>query len=267
MISLKRYTESFISRNMIHLKSWEEIKAMQEGGAILRKTVETLIPWIKAGITTEDVDNEAARLIKENGGDISFNKVPGYSWATCLCVNEQIVHTPPNKYKLKDGDVLTVDIGVFHKGMHTDYADTIVIGGEDKTDEATRKFLKVGREALDRAIEHARVGGYIGEISHSIEQDIYGNGYHILSELTGHGVGKDLHEAPYVPGYLDRPIEKTYKIKSGLVIAVEVIYSVGTEDIAHEKGDDWSIVTSDGSLSACFEKTIALFDKKRFILT
>lgn len=252
---------------MIHLKTWEEIEAMQEGGAILKKSVDALIPWIEEGMTTEEIDNEAARLIKENGGDISFNKVPGYTWATCLCINEQIVHTPPNKNKVKKGDILTVDIGVFHKGLHTDYADTIVIGGMDKASKEVQKFLKVGQEALDKAIEQAHVGGYIGEISHSIEQDIYGNGYFILSELTGHGVGKELHEAPYVPGYLDRPIEKTYKIQSGLVIAVEVIYSMGTEDIAHEKGDSWSIVTSDGSLSACFEKTIALFDKKRFILT
>ena len=250
---------------MVHLKTKEEIEIMKEGGRILREAVSELIPSIKEGMTTNQVDEKAAELIRSKGGEISFDKVPGYSWATCLPVNEQIVHTPPSERVLKNGDVLTVDIGVYYQGLHTDYADTIIIGGKGTPE--VEKFLEVGRKALDRAIAKARVGGYLGEISQSIEEDVYGNGYHILEELTGHGIGKDLHEPPYVPGFLDRPVEKTLKIEPGLVIAVEVIYSMGTEDIAHEKGNEWSIITADKSLSACFEKTIALFEKKPFILT
>jgi methionyl aminopeptidase len=252
---------------MVHLKSEKEIESMRKGGVILMGAVKKLLPQIREGMTTNEVDAEATRLIKAGGGEVSFDKVPGYSWATCLPVNEQIVHTTPTERVLKNGDVLTVDIGVYYDGLHTDYATTVVVGGRDKASDETNRFLDVGEQALENAIAKARVGGYIGEISQSIEEDVYGAGYFILHELTGHGVGKELHEAPYVPGFLDRPVNRTYRIPSGLVIAVEVIYSMGTEEIRPEQGDDWSIVTSDGSLSACFERTIALVDKKTFILT
>lgn len=238
---------------------------MKAGGAILVKSVDQLLPRIKPGMTTLEVDAIAEELIIKNGGEISFNKVPGFNWATCLPVNEQTVHTEPSSRKLRDGDVLTVDVGVFYEGFHTDYATTIVVG--KSKDPNIERFLKAGRDALERAIEVARSAKYIGEISRSIEEDIYSAGYHILRDLTGHGIGRELHEAPYVPGVLDRPVEKTYKIQSGLAIAVEVIYSIGTEQIVHERGDAWSIVTADKSLSACFEKTIAFFDKRLFILT
>lgn len=250
---------------MIHLKSPAEIRIMAEGGAILNKVVSELIPMVRPGITTQYIDDKAQELIRKHGGDISFNKVPGYRWATCLPVNEQVVHTPPSKRILKEGDVLTVDIGVYHKGFHTDYADTIVVGGTK--DQKVLKFLEVGRKALDRAIEKVVNGRHLGEISQSIEQDIYGNGYHILRELTGHGVGRDLHEDPFVPGFMDRPVEKTYKMRPGLVIAVEIIYSMGTEDIAYEPGNDWSITSKDLSLTACFEKTVAITTENTCILT
>lgn len=250
---------------MVKLKTWEEIQIMMKSGEILRKSVDELLPQVHEGMTTSEVDELAERIIRNNGGLPSFKKVPGYTWTTCLPINEQIVHTTPTERKLKKGDLLTIDIGVYYQGFHTDYATSFVIGESSKPEIS--KFLEVGEKALDKAIEVAKKSAYIGEISQSIEQDIYGNGYFILHELTGHGIGKDLHEAPYVPGVLDRPIEKTYKIQSGLVIAVEVIYSMGTEEIKHEEGDDWSIVTSDGSISACFEKTIAFFGKKTFILT
>ncbi|MCX7996350.1 MAG: type I methionyl aminopeptidase [Patescibacteria group bacterium] len=250
---------------MVHLKTREEIEIMKTGGAILVKSVNELLPKIKPGMSTKEVDALAEQLIKANGGEISFKTVPGFNWTTCLPVNEQVVHTQPSDRILQEGDVLTVDIGVLYKGFHTDYATTIVVG--KSKDAAVTRFLDAGSAALENAISVAGSASYIGEISRSIENDIYGSGYFILHELTGHGIGKELHEAPYVPGILDRPVEKTYKIEDGLVIAIEVIYSIGTERIAHEKDDKWSIVTADGSLSACFEKTVAFFDKKMFILT
>jgi methionyl aminopeptidase len=161
--------------------------------------------------------------------------------------------------------MFTLDVGVYLEGFHTDYATTVIVGKNNNKEN--QKFLEIGEKALDRALKVAETCEYLGEISQSIEHDIYGSGYFILHELTGHGIGRDLHEAPYVPGILDRPVNKTTKVQDGLVIAVEVIYSMGTERITHEKGDSWSIVTADGSLSACFEKTIAFFNKKTFILT
>lgn len=250
---------------MIHLKSPEEIEIMTHCGKILKETVDELLPQIKDGMTTLEIDQEAERIIIKKGGESSFKKVKGYHWSTCIAVNEQTVHTPPSERVLKNGDVLTLDIGAFYKGFHTDYATTIVIGGVQ--DETIARFLEVGKRALDKGIAKAKAHHYLGEISKVIEDEVVGNGYFILKELTGHGVGRDLHEDPYVLNYLDRPIEKTYKMRQGLVIAVEVIYSIGTERIAYEKGSNWSIITADKSLSACFEKTIAITNENTYILT
>ena len=250
---------------MINLKTKEEIAIMTECGAKLRQTVEELIPWIKEGMTTLDIDNEAERLLIKHGAESSFNKVHGYKWSTCLPINEQAVHTPPTKRVLQNGDVLTVDIGAFYKGFHTDTATTIVIGGN--TDEETQKFLDVGRKALDKGIAQVKAGNHLGHISRVIQNEVEGNGYFILKQLTGHGIGRELHEDPYVFNFLDRPIEKTYKMRPGLVIAVEVIYSQGTEEIVHEEEEEWSIITDDHSLSACFEKTIAITEENAYILT
>ncbi len=250
---------------MIHLKTDAEIEIMKQSGAILRKSVEELMPQVVEGMTTMELDQLAEKLIRKNGGEPSFNKVPGYSWTTCVPVNEQIVHTPPSDRVLKKGDVLTVDIGAYFKGFHSDYATTVVIGGV--TDPKVKKFLEVGQKTLDLAIAAAKNGHYIGEISAVIEREVRGNGYYILKQLTGHGIGRELHEDPFVPGFLDRPIEQTYKMRPGLVIAVEIIYSMGSDKMKYESEDEWSIITADRSLAACFEKTIAITDKNTCILT
>lgn len=249
---------------MIHLKSKEEIKTMQEGGRRLRSVVEELLPKAKEGTTTKEIDKMAEDLIKKQGGESSFKKVENYFWTTCLSINEQIVHTPPSNRRLKFGDILTVDIGMLYQGFHTDFADTIVIGD---VNEATEKFLKTGKSTLKKAINGAQNNERLGKVSGIIEDEIYGAGYKIIKELTGHGIGRNLHEDPYVFGYRERPLEKTLLMVEGLVIAIEVIYSMGTEKLAYEKSDDWSIVTADHSLSACFEHTIAITDEGATVLT
>jgi len=250
---------------MIDYKTEEEIKIMSEGGKKLKQILERLIKFVKPGITTLAIENEAQRLIKEEKAEVSFDKVEGYQFATCLPVNEQIVHTPPSERVLKKGDLLTIDIGLYYQGFHTDCAKTMVVGEEEKGE--IKRFLDTGREALKKAIEKIKVGGYLGEVSKAIEAIIKKNGYFVIKKLTGHGIGKDLHEDPFVFGFLDRPLEKTLKIKPGLVLAVEVIYSMGTEEMAFEKDNDWSIVTKDGSLSSCFEKTVAVTKNGVLILT
>jgi len=250
---------------MIHYKTKQEIEIMKQGGEKLKCATTKLLAFIKDGITTEEIDKEAERLIKKEGGESSFKRVKGYHWTTCITINEQVVHTPPSKRIVKKGDVITIDIGAYYQGFHTDYATTFVVGG--KTDAKIKKFLRVGEDALYKAIDKARAGNRIGDISSIIQNEIYSNGYFIMKQLTGHGVGRDLHEDPFIPGYLDRPVAKTPVLKEGLVIAIEVIYSMGTEEIKAEPGNKWSIVTSDGSLSACFEHTIAITDKTTVILT
>lgn len=250
---------------MIILKNDQEIAIMKEGGSRLRKVVSRLIPAIKVGMTTREIDDLATKLIKDIGAELSFNKVKGYHWATCLPINEQVVHTPPSDRKLVDGDVLTVDIGLYFQGYHSDYATTIIVG--EKKDPDLVNFLKIGKKTLEKAIGQAVVGNRIGQISKAIEDNIYGSGFFILKDLTGHGIGRELHEDPYIFGYVSKSIDKTLLIRKGLVIAIEIIYSKGTEKIAYEKEGDWSIVTSDGSLSACFEHTVAVTDKGTLILT
>lgn len=238
---------------------------MREGGKRLRSVVKDLMSAIKIGESTEEIDRKTESLIIKYGGEPSFKKVPGYQWSTCLPINEQVVHTPPSKRIVKDGDVLTVDIGMYYKGYHTDYADTIIVGGTH--DAKVKRFLEVGKKALYKAIDQARVGNRLGHISIAIEKEIYGNGYKVLRDLTGHGIGRKLHEDPYIFGFLDRPIEKTMSLKSGLVVAIEVIYSLGSEEFIHQRDDDWSVVTADKSISACFEHTVAITDKETMVLT
>lgn len=250
---------------MMDIKTPEEIEVMKKGGQRLRTVVKALLNKIEAGMTTKEVDLLAEKLIKEQGGEPSFKKVDNYFWSTCLPINEQVVHTPPMERELKVSDVLTLDIGMYFEGYHTDFATSFVIG--NKANIETVKFLEVGKKTLQKAINQARVGKRLGHISEAIQTGIEGAGYHVMRELTGHGIGKELHEDPYVFGYLDRPIDKTSLIKPGLTIAVEVIYAKGTENIKYEKGNDWSIVSADRSLTACFEHTIAITEKGTLILT
>lgn len=250
---------------MITYKTDEEIEIMRIGGEKLKAAMKKVMPLVRAGISTNEVNALAEKYIKEQGADISFNKVDGYKWAVCVPINEQVVHTPPSDRVLKNGDVLTIDVGNYYKGFHTDYSDTFVIGGKPTPEIDT--FLRVGREALNLAIAQAKAGNRIGHISEAIEKKVTGAGYTIMKQLTGHGVGHELHEDPFIPGYVSRSIEKTMKIKPGMVLAIEVIYSMGSSEIAYEDGEDWSIITEDKSMSACFEHTVAITDKNTLVLT
>ncbi|MFA6532622.1 MAG: type I methionyl aminopeptidase [Patescibacteria group bacterium] len=250
---------------MVHLKTDNEISVMAEGGKRLKMVVKDLLPLIIPGISTKEIDDRAEKLIRAQGGKSSFKTVSGYNFSTCTPINEQIVHTKPSGRILKTGDVLTLDIGMLYKGWHTDYAITKVVGGPSKNPNIN-KFLKIGEETLYLAIKKAQVGQRLGSISEVIEREIAGNGYYIIKELTGHGIGKKLHEDPYVFGFVDKPINKSLLIKKGLVIAIEIIYAMGTDSMVYED-DNWSIITEDRSISACFEHTIAVTDKGPIILT
>lgn len=250
---------------MVNLKTDEEIETMRKAGEIVRRVYGEVRKDMKPGITTNDIEKKTKELIYTYGGEGSFDKVPGYRWVTCQPINEQIVHTPPSDRVLKDGDVLTIDMGVFLEGYHTDFADTFIVG--DPKDVDTVKFLKKGQETLNKALALVKAGNRIGQISQLIQDEIEGAGYHIVKPLTGHGLGKTLHEEPMVPGFLHTAVNKTYKMLPGLTIAVEVIYGQTSGEMRHEKGSDWSLVTADSGLSAQFEHTIAITDKNSHILT
>lgn len=250
---------------MITLKTPEEIEIMKVGGKILKNVVDELVPWIQEGQSTLEIDKKAEELIRSQGAEPSFKTVNGYDWTICIPINEQAVHTPPSNRVVQDGDLVTVDIGVLYKGFHTDYATSKVVG--TKVNPDTQRFLEVGKETLEKAIARVHAGTHLGELGEFIYNEITSNGYFIMKELTGHGIGRELHEDPYVLNFLDRPVQKTYKIKPGFVFALEIIYSMGSEEIAYEKGNSWSIISKDKSLSACFEKTLAVTEEKTFILT
>jgi methionyl aminopeptidase len=249
---------------MIDLKTKEEIGKMVVGGKRLRQVVEELKKIVRPGISTFDIDKLAEELIIKAGGYPAFKRVDNYFWTVCVPVNEEIVHTPPSKNKiLREGDVLTIDIGMEYQGFNTDYAHSMIVGRDMYNRQS---FLDIGKRTLEKAIDRARWGNYIGDISLTIESEIKKAGFSIVKELVGHGIGRALHEDPFVPGFCNQKRETTPRLEEGLTIAIEVIYSQGNGKMTYKRGDDWTIVTADASVSACFETTVAVLQKKTLIL-
>ncbi|EKD24419.1 MAG: hypothetical protein ACD_81C00024G0004 [uncultured bacterium] len=240
-----------------------ELQRMEEGGKMLGRILSQLLKDAKPGVVLQDLETMAQDLIAKTGGTPSFQTVKGYRWATCLCINDVVVHGVPSGYKLNRGDVLTIDIGLIYKGLHTDMAWTKVVGG----DKEKEKFLKTGIYALENAIKVATAGNRIGHISKAIEETIEGAGYSIVKSLVGHGVGAELHEPPQVPGFVRGSLNRTELLIAGMTIAIEVIYAKGKGAVVYANDDGWSIATADGSLSAVFEYTIAVRDGSPLILT
>lgn len=248
---------------MITYKSPQEIEAMKHGGAILKEVLNKAIYRVQPGITTKQIDNFIDAYITSKGAEPGFKRVKGYAWASCICVNDQIVHTPPSDRVIKDGDVVTVDTGVFYDGLHTDAAFTVQAGQHT---QRVQRFLEVGQEALNKALKVAIKGKRVGDISREFQTTIENSGYSIVKGLTGHGVGKELHESPFIPCFLDQSIDKTPLLASGMTLALEVMYCMGSGQMVHE-ADNWSIKTADNSLAASFEHTVAITENGSLILT
>lgn len=246
---------------MIHRKTKEEIALMQEGGKRLGSMLQKLLVFAQPGIALLEIEKEANRLIDFSDGTASFKTVKGYHWATCLCVNEVIVHGVPTAYILKEGDVLTIDIGLIYKGFHTDTAWTKIVGGEDS------QFLKVGQEALNKAIDLAKIGNRIGDISASTQGIVEGAGYNVVKSLVGHGVGRELHEEPQIPNYVRGARENTYQFQGGETIAIEPIYVTGEGTTVYENDDGWTLATRDRSWAAVFEHSVAITPDGPIVLT
>lgn len=248
---------------MIHLKTREEIAVMREGGRKLGTILEDLLAFSETGVVLMDIEKRACALIEKEGAIASFKTVPGYKWATCLNVNEVVVHGIPTNYVLRDGDILTIDMGVLYKGFHTDTAGTKIIGSSKKNEE----FLHTGKEALEKAIEQARIGNRIGDISKVVQETIEGAGYSIVKSLVGHGIGRELHEEPKIPNYLRGAIENTLPLQEGMTIAIEPIYAMGRGEIVYKNSDGWTLATKDRSLTSVFEHTLAITATGPYVLT
>lgn len=253
---------------MIPLKTDQEIEIMKKGGKILSDVMDILIEHTKEGVILSDLDKLAESEIRSRGAEPSFQKVPGYKYSICACVNEVIVHGIPNEYVIRPGDVVGIDCGVFYKGFHTDSSWSVWVPTPDKRrGNSIDHFLEVGKQALFKGIAQVKEGNYIYDISRAIETTVVPEGYSVSKLLIGHGVGKELHEDPEVPGIATGKRLKTPKIVAGMVLAVEVIYCMGKANISYRKNDEWTIITKDGTLSGLFEATVAVSSHGSLVLT
>ena len=237
---------------MIILKNKSEIEAMKEGGEILKNILRHLASEIKPGITTLYLDKLAKELIKKNYGKPSFYKYYGFPANICTSINHEIVHGIPGEKILKNGDIISLDVGLKYKGFHTDRAITIPVG---KVKPIYLKLIDITKKALEKAILKTKPGNHIGDISYIIQKTIEDSGFEPVKECTGHGIGRNLHEDPPVPNFGkngEGPI-----IKEGMTLAIEPMAIAG-KAIIKTNEDNWTISTFDGSFAAHFEQTIAV---------
>jgi len=239
-----------------------------KAGKKLSQVFGQVLAEVKPGKKLIELENLTQRLIAEAGGEPNFAMEPNYHWATCINLNEGIVHGIPDEKVIKEGDVVSFDMGLCYHGWHSDMAYTIEVKSEKlkvKSLEVER-FLEAGKRALAEAIKAVKPGNRVGHISAAIERVIEGAGYHCARELTGHGIGRKLHQKPWIPGLLTEPIENTPLLEEGMGLAIEVIYTMGKPRLMRS-ADGWTIKTVDGKISALFEKTVFVAERGVRIVT
>ena len=245
----------------ISIKTDKEIGYMLEGGKKLSKIKNDLREMIRKGTRASEVEEKAVFLIKKEGGKPSFMMVPNYHWATCINVNSGLVHGIPAKEIIfTNKDVISVDVGFYYKGFHTDTSFTTAINPTPEIE----KFLNVGKLSLKKAIGFCKEGKNIFDISAVIENTVRKAGFSPILALSGHGVGRKLHEEPMIPCFVPR--EKPIKIKNGMVLAIEVMHAKGSSDVQIEN-DGWTISMRDGKISALYEETVAVTKHGPLVLT
>jgi methionyl aminopeptidase len=242
-------------------KSPAEIDKMARAGDILVRTMDLLAGKVRVGVTTAELDQAAERFIRSQGATPAFKGYRGFPGSICASPNDMVVHGIPGRFKLKRGDILSVDIGVVYDGWVADAARTFAVG---EVSPVASKLLTVTREALFRGVDACRAGNKLGDLGHAIQQHVEGGGFSIVRSLVGHGIGRDMHEDPQIPNYgqpgKGRPLEE------GMVLAVEPMTTAGRHMV--RMGDDgWAIYSQDGSLAAHFEFTVAITADGPRILT
>jgi methionyl aminopeptidase len=246
---------------MIYLKTREEIELMRESALMVSRSLGIIAKEIKPGVEPKYLDKLAEEYIRDNGGVPAFKGYRGFPATLCISVNEAVVHGIPGSKPLKEGDIISVDCGVKKNGFYGDHAYSFAVG---KVRPELEKLLKVTKESLYKGIEQAISGNRIGDISYAIQQHAESNGYGVVRELVGHGLGKSLHEDPEVPNYGKRGDGP--KLKDGMVLAIEPMINLGKKNIKQLE-DGWTIITADGLPSAHFEHDIAIIDGKPEILS
>lgn len=235
---------------------------MQEAGRILALTHHQLAQEIKPGMSTKDIDRLGETIIRDYGCIPSFLNYNGYPASICVSVNDEVVHGIPNeKHIIRDGDIVSLDAGVIYKGYHSDAARTILVGN---VSEDARRLVEVTRQSFFEGIKYARPGYHIVDIGRAIQEYVEENGFSVVRDLTGHGIGKKLHEKPNIPNFVDR--RKGARLRPGMTLAIEPMVNAGEYDVVWME-DDWTVVTYDGSLSAHYENTILITEGDPVILS
>ncbi|MBQ1987359.1 MAG: type I methionyl aminopeptidase [Muribaculaceae bacterium] len=246
---------------MIYLKTEEQIELLREANLIVARTLGEVAKWIKPGVTTLKLDQIAEEYIRSQGAVPGFLGLYGFPNTLCISINENVVHGIPSNYALEEGDIVSIDCGAVKDGYNGDSAYTFCVG---EVAPEVKALLKTTKESLYVGIEKAEEGKRIGDISNAIQEYCEKRGYSVVRELTGHGVGKKLHEDPEVPNYGRRGTGPL--IKNGLVIAIEPMINMGSKNVVFER-DGWTCRTRDRKPSAHFEHTIAVHNGKADILT
>lgn len=235
---------------------------MEEGGCLLASIMEKLKKDVKAGISTKELDDSAAEMIARCGGEPSFLGEGGFPATICVSINDEVVHGLPSaKRIIKDGDVVSLDIGMVYKGFHTDMAATVAVG---QIDPEARRMIRVVKKALKYGIKKARPGNTFGDVGNTIERYVESRGFHVIRDLCGHGIGKKLHEEPQILNYGKR--HKGPKIKEGMTFCIEPMITAGDPAIALAK-DGQTYKIKDGGVAAHWEHTLAAFPDGCRILT
>lgn len=247
---------------MIIIKSEEEVEIIRKNCLLVNETVAELAKKLKPGVSTKFLDTLAETFIRDHGGVPSFKNYHGYPFACCMSVNDAVVHGFPTDSELKDGDIVSIDVGVYKHSFHGDSAYTFGIG---EVSEKVARLMRVTKESLYKGIEKAIAGNRVGDISFAVQEHTEKkNGYGVVRELVGHGIGRDLHEDPQVPNYGRRG--SGTKLTENTVIAIEPMINMGKKDVYNDK-DGWTIRTKDKTFSAHYEHTVCVRKSSADILS
>lgn len=247
--------------SQIFIKSSEEINLMWQAGKLLKKVKSILEKEIREGVSTAYLDELAEKLIRENNAEPAFKNYRGFPKNICISINDQVVHGIPGPRKLLSGDIVSIDMGLKYKGYFSDLAFTKGVG---RISREAKRLIACTQRALVKGIKKARAGRFLSDISYAIESYVKKNGYSVVKDFVGHGIGKKLHEEPPVPNF--GPPGQGPKLKAGMVLAIEPMVNMGGSEVKVEK-DKWTVSTSDGTLSAHFEHTVAVTSRGPKILT
>lgn len=246
---------------MVSIKTEEEIKLMKKAGKIVYGVLELMNNYMTPGTTTLELNDIADSYIRSKDATPSFLNYEGYPKSVCISINDEVVHGIPSMKKIKEGDIVKVDVGACYKGYHADGARTYVVG---KTTKEIRNFMIHTEEALMKGLSVIKEGIKLNEVCRSVESVAKEYGYGVIKELTGHGIGTVVHEDPYIPNYSNN--DSNLILKSGMTLAIEPMFTLGKEDI-WMLDDGWTITTQDGSIATHYEHTIVVTKDGYEILT